>query len=92
MAMAAGSAVAFFGGWALLAHSANPYGAANAPQGADVSAGQTENALPPLAPMPTPRAQSGTGPSIQPNRGIQLDPFSSGVQGRRQPRLRTGGS
>jgi hypothetical protein len=101
--IAAGSLGAFLGGWALLAHSPNPYGNAQAAP-LDAPTQDAQNNLVQLPPLPTPRPHSGSGlrqlqpPQQQP--GFQLIPdtqspqpfgsqFGSPFQ---QRRMRTGGS
>jgi hypothetical protein len=99
--IAAGSLGAFLGGWALLAHSPNPYGNAQAAP-LDAPTQDAQNNLVQLPPLPTPRPHSGS--SLQqlppPQPGLQLipdtqpqqqfgSPFGSPFQ---QRRMRTGGS
>lgn len=97
--IAAGSISAFLGGWALLAHSPNPYENA---QAAPAQNSQNSSPNTNLPPLPTPRVQTSPNRQVRPQQlpnsqfAPQLQPQlpsdSQSLQPFRQPRLRTGGS
>lgn len=89
--IAAGSVGAFLGGWALLAHSPNPYeNAQAAPMDAPVL--DTPSSGTQLPALPTPRAQNSQ--NFQQTQPLQLQPQfgTQSVSPFRQRRMRTGGS
>lgn len=95
--IAAGSVGAFLGGWALLAHSPNPYESAQAaPPNAPVTGAQNNRAQ--LPALPTPRARtSGSQSQIQPQQSEpqllpNLQPQQQFGSPFRQRRMRSGGS
>lgn len=100
--IAAGSVGAFLGGWALLAHSPNPYESAQAaPPDAPVTGAQNNRAQ--LPALPTPRArtsgsqsqiqpQQQSGPQLLPNLQPQQQFGSQFGSPFRQRRMRSGGS